>query len=286
MNDEEKYFEADGHHEGIIPEKLYYLAQERIQNMPNYSRTKKPNDENYFCGVLFCGVCGSKFTTHNCSFKKDENGVRIRQTSYRCHKKDYHSDIPCTNPSISHLKMNVAFMEHIKGIPDLRKVENTDHENAEEKAQQALLQLVVDCEKQLDDLNNRKRQIMENYVSGKIEFEEYKTILDIHNEKFEILDDELSNKKAQLYKASATPNVLPEDIILNLRENCSYLDNKERIMFMERFVKKIIINVEKERRNSNVVKIIDVEFNTANEFLVENEKTSVLSRLKQVQLSR
>jgi len=283
--DEEKYFEAEGHHEGIISEKLYYLAQERINNMPNYSRTKKPNDESYFCGVLVCGVCGSKYTTHNCSFNTDENGIKIRQTSYKCNKKNYHRDMPCINPNISHRKMDIAFMEYIQRIPDLIEGEGIDTETAAAKAEQELLKAIVDCEKQLNDLNNRKRQIMENYVGGKIEFEEYKSILGIHNEKFETLEDELNSKKAQLSKAE-TANVLPEDVILNLRENWHYLDNKERMMFMQRFIKKIVIEVEKERRNSNIVKIVDLEFNNANEFLVEKQQTSVLSRLKQIQISR
>lgn len=261
MLDEDKYFEAEGHHERIIPDELYCLAQEKINNMPNYSKTKKPNDENYFCGVLVCGLCGSKYTTHNCSFRKDENGEKIRQTSYRCHKKIYYNpDMACTNPSISQRKLDLAFIEYIKKIHDLHEIEGIDPRNTAVKEEQELLKSIVDCEKQLDELGNRKRQIMENYVSGKIEFEEYKSILEVHNAKLESLKMELSNQKSKLSKVSESPSVLSDDIILNIRENWEYLNNKERTMFMQRFIKKIVIKVEKERHNSNIVKIESIEF--------------------------
>jgi len=260
ITDEDKYFEANGHHEPIITEELFYLAQGKIKKTQTHSRTKKPNDQSYYCGVLVCGVCGKKYTTHNCSFKKDDSGARVRQTSYRCAKKAYHKgDASCKNPNISHDKMEIAFIEYMNKLHDLQNIECSDVGNMENE-EEKLLQSIADCEKRINDLLNRKKQIMGKYVGGIIEFEDYESMLEVHNKKLEVLDDELSNKKSSLSK-STTPNVLPEDIILNIKENWEYLNDSDRMMFMQRFIKKIVINVEKERTNSNIIKIASVEFN-------------------------
>jgi site-specific DNA recombinase len=50
--DKNKYFETKGQHESIIEDDIFYKVQDKIQNMPNISRTKRPKDNNYFCGVL------------------------------------------------------------------------------------------------------------------------------------------------------------------------------------------------------------------------------------------
>ena len=47
-----KYFEAEGHHKPILDDELFNLAQEKIKNMPDFSKTKRPKEKNYFCGIL------------------------------------------------------------------------------------------------------------------------------------------------------------------------------------------------------------------------------------------
>jgi len=89
LTDESKYFESEGHHEPIIDDKIFFLVQEKIKNMPNITKTKKPKEENYFCGVLVCGKCGSKFTTKNTP-TTDKNGEKFFRHNYICSKKVYH----------------------------------------------------------------------------------------------------------------------------------------------------------------------------------------------------
>ena len=265
LHDESKYFEADGHHEPIIEEKIFYLAQDKINNMPNVSKTKKPKEDNYFCGVLVCAKCGSKFTTKNLS-KIGKDGARLRNHNYICSKKIYHNeDKTCKSPQISHEKMERAFLGYIQNINDLTKSKEINLENDSQKAEQELLENIVDHEKKLDGLQSRKKKIMELFVKGNLDFDEYKKMLNIMNEEYEAIYNELQRRKTELPLITATPSVLPEDVILSIKENWVELNKNERMMFLQRFVKCIEINVEKINYSSNVVEIKSIEFRSGNQ---------------------
>jgi site-specific DNA recombinase len=263
--DEGKYFEVDGHHEPIIKDDLFSLVQDKIKNMPNISRTKRPKDVNYFCGILFCKMCGSKFTTKNRKSTIDENGNKIYKGSYRCSKKTkdfYADDMPCKCSDISHQKIETAFVNYIKRIKDFSNTfdltedtSNTDHE-------QELLTAVNDCEKKLNNLQNRKKHVMEQYVNGEIEFDEYKVLLKAFNDNFEIFDRELQSRKANLSNIAEPPAVLPEDVILNIKENWTYLNNAEKMMFLQQFVSRITVSVKKVSLRVTTAKIENVQFNS------------------------
>jgi len=262
IRDESKYFEADGQHEPIISEKVFYLAQERMQNISRKSWTKHPREESYFCGFLICGMCGSKYTTHNYSRENSEKGKHYK-TSYRCSKRLYNTGKPpCKSPSISHTKMELAFIEYIQNINDIAEDSDTSAEEIIKKAEQELLAAIVDCEKRLSKLHDRKKQVMEQYVQGVLEFDEYKSMIKVFNEQSEALDNELQGKKAELEIVAETPRVYPEDIISDIRQNWEHLSNSERMIFLQRFVKSITISVEKKNINTSVVKIDSIEFHS------------------------
>ena len=278
--DEENYFEADGHHEPIIEDKIFYLVQEKINNMPNISKTKKPKEDNYFCGVLVCGKCGSKFTTKNLS-RTGKNGEKLYNRNYICNKKIYHNDdIACKSPQISHDKMECAFIEYIQNINDPTEIQGITIENNSKKSEQDLLESIVDYEKKLDGLQGRKRKVMELFVKGNVEFDEYKRMLKMMNEEFDALDSELQRKKLELPLIKTTPDILPEDVILNIKENWDALNKSERMMFLQQFVRKININVEKINYSSNVVKIESIEFNSGAKQQTKETMGARIRRLK------
>ncbi|MCL1831537.1 MAG: recombinase family protein, partial [Oscillospiraceae bacterium] len=169
MEDESRYFVADGQHEPIISDELFELTQAKIKNTSRTVRTKRPREESYFCGILYCGVCGSKHTTHN-YVRKAYNGEQQYNSSYLCQKKKSCSkDVVCKSHDICHEKMEIAFCEYIQNINDISGNNDTEIETANknlEQAEQDLLKSIVTCEKKMADLHSRKNQFMEQYVQG------------------------------------------------------------------------------------------------------------------------
>lgn len=95
---------------------------------------------------------------------------------------------------------------------------------------------------------------MEQYAGEEISFDEYKDLLKILNDKQETLQIELKIARQDLPEVAETPDLSKEDIIANLQENWEYLNNNERMIFLQRFVKKLPITVEKENPRSSIVK--------------------------------
>ncbi|MCL2500463.1 MAG: recombinase family protein [Defluviitaleaceae bacterium] len=266
-DDEDRYFEADGHHEPIISDETFYLAGEKIKNLPSKSRTKTPREESYFCGILYCKRCKGKFTTHNYRANNDEITY---STSYRCRTKKSCGVDKCISPDISHKKMEIAFCEYIQRINDISEIEDIEIEESTEKAEQILLNDIVNNEKKIDVLLNRKNQAMEQYMQGHIEFDEYKRMVRISNENSEIIENELVRQKTELSNLMKIPKVLPEDIVLSLQQNWKHLSNVEKAIFFQKFVNKIIITVEKGSGIRSVVRIDNIEFHSDD--LIRREK--------------
>jgi len=259
VHDEDRYFEAEGHHEPILTDEMFYLANEKIKKLPSQSRTKTPREESYFSGLLICLRCKGKFTTHNCV---SNNNGKSYKTSYRCRTRKDCSVEKCVSPNIIHAKVEQAFCEYIQNINDITEDKDIDIDKSVQSEEQELLKNIADSEKRLKTLQNRKNQVMEQYVQGDIEFEEYKRMVKMFNEKHDALENELLQKKAELSTATKIPDIFPEDIILNLKQNWTNLTNSEKAIFLQRFVKSITIMTEKERVNSSIVKIDNIEFHT------------------------
>jgi site-specific DNA recombinase len=260
-SDKSRYFEADGQHEPIISDEMFRHAQQRIGNTTSHARTKLPKESSYFCGVLHCGKCGCKFTTHNYSYKTLTSDKKY-MSSYQCRTRKDRTAGQCTNPNIVHRKVEAAFCEYIQNVSDI--TESADFITAESSsnAEQDLIKAVADCEKKQRSLNARKNQVMERYVQGLTEHDEYKTLMSKFSKNFDALENELQRKKAELSESVTAPKILKEDIVPNLKENWERLTDSEKMVFLRRFVKRITVTVEKESYNSSVVHIDSVEFHT------------------------
>jgi len=261
LTDEDNYFEADGHHEPILSNEIFTLTQDKLKNIPQYAKTKRPKEENYFCGVLVCSLCGGKYTTHNYTVKSHENPKSVRNSSYRCsNKKYYNPEISCQASGITHVKLEAAFSEYIKNIDDLA-ANDIEPDNDTAKKERDLLEYIVDCEKKIAVLAEKKKQLMEQLVNNDISFDEYKNILGVMNEKFDSLDGELTRARADVAVMQDMPEISQQDIIANLKENWDLLNDKERMMFLERFVKKLVVRIEKVPKRLCVATIEKLEFN-------------------------
>ena len=255
--DENKYFEADGQHEPIIDKELFQLAQERIKRNQNNHKTKIPKEDKYFCGVLYCAQCGSKFSTQQ-NINKRVDGSIYRSTSYKCNGV---TQVGCKMACIIHNKIDKLFNDYIENI-DTLELQNAEmiknNETADKK--QILLEYIADCEKKLKVQKERKQQVMEQYMDGSISFEDYKQLLAVSNEQYLALVNEIEKATAEIPIENET-QITQEDIITDLKENWQRLTDKERTIFLGRFIKKIVIDAEKISARKNIASVRTVEFN-------------------------
>ena len=257
LQDKSRYFEADGHHEAIIDKDIFQLAQEKMSRNHRIFKTKPPREESYFCGVLYCGKCGRKFTTHHNSKRIRKDGSEYIAISYKCNGV---SNYGCKMPQIIHHKMENLFSEHVEDIPTL-KAENAEIRNKEiADKQKLILEYIVECEKKLKANEERKKQVMSQYMENAISFEEYKELLEISNEQYVVLVNEIEKSASEIPTEKENP-ITRADIITELTENWERLNNKERFIFLQRFVKKIVINVEVASKRKTKTSITSVEFN-------------------------
>jgi hypothetical protein len=176
--------------------------------------------------------------------------------------------IPCKCPNISHTKVERAFYEYINRINDLSETDIEIEDEGTKKAKE-LAEHIADFENKIANLTERKKRLMEQYVKEELGFDEYKEMLAILNETYAHLENELERIKPRISAVSETPKISREDLVLNIKENWDKLNNTERMIFLQRFVKRIVLNVEKERYNSNIVKIKSIEFNLSSELSLE-----------------
>lgn len=253
--DKDRNFEVKGNHEPIISEELYEETQNLISKISTKSYTKKPKEENYFSGFLFCGKCGARLVVHDDYYRK-KNGEKIFKSSYRCSN---YIRKTCNASNISQKNVEKAFIEYISNIEDFNAIDEIQIEE-NKKINNQNEKLINKLNKQYENLEKKEKEILNLYVDNKINFENYinlknhidkeKNIINIELDKIEIIED----KKEMAIKK--------DDIIKNLKENWSLLTNIEKRQFLENFVDKIIIVNELQNSRLGIAKVTDIRFHT------------------------
>lgn len=252
LNEKKRHFEIEGKHTPIISTELFEQAQRLLKRVQKINYTKKPREETYFCGFLYCGKCGKKMTSHT-NIRVRANGSKYLKIDYRC-VQNYLKI--CDEPSIAHNKVEKAFTEYIKNIEDFL-LDNDFQIQEQEKEKEEYLQNKHTYELQFNSLDKKQKEIMNLYVKGDIDFDNYKNmkkLIDV--DKNEILA-EITKINEELEKKV---NIKREDIIINLRENWELLNNVEKRQFLYKFVNRIFI-INEKKGNQYFAKVLDVEFN-------------------------
>lgn len=251
--DEKRHFETEGAHEPIISKELYEKTQNLIKKIKTKSYTKRPKEENYFSGVLFCSKCGGRLVTHG-SYRKNDKGEMIGSNSYRCSNYIKHT---CKASNVSHNRVERAFIDYINNIEDFTVIDEIEIEEKENLNNQKLNTLY----KQRDVLEHRENEILNLYISGTMDFEHYTEIkIPLEQEKMRISAEiqELENSQIE----DEQEKIIKADIIKNLKENWELLTDLEKRQFIVQFIDKIIVDGIKINQRSTAVKILDVKFNT------------------------
>ena len=256
VEDKSKYFEVVGQHEAIIDNDIFQLAQEKLNRNQKNFRTKPPKEDKYFSGVLYCGKCGHRFSTHQ-NYHKRKDGSEYNTGAYSCGGRIYDN---CKIGNIVHSKIENLFNEYVKNI-DTLAIKNAEIINIEPNDKKnKILEYIAECESKLKLQEKRKKQAMEQYMDGNIDFAEYRQLLDISNGKYEMLLNEIEKAKSEFPEDNQS-QMTKEDIIEDLSENWQRLNNNERFIFLQRFVKKIVIMAEKISERKSIINIQSVEFN-------------------------
>ena len=255
-DDTDRYFEADGKHEPIIAEDVYYQVQEKLKKIKRITKTKRPTADVYFCGVMCCPVCGGKCTTKWHARKDKATGKNIAvNPSYCCANS---MDDKCTSKiTISHRKIERAFEQYISQIADFTETDNpyfndetqTDHSNEVNIITVEIVQI-----------ERKTEEIMSLFVSNNIDFETYQGMVKLSNarrseltERLNILQNIETNRKTSYSK---------KEILANLKDNWQTLDNDQRLQFVQKFIQKIVAHrVAQEGQYFNAVTIGEVVYN-------------------------
>jgi site-specific DNA recombinase len=250
MEDETRYFEVDGHHAPIVDETTYYQVQEKIGKIQKITKTKRPTEEVYFCGVLSCKLCGGKYTTHWQHRKDTATGKTITHVSYRCVNKNSTLQKCCNAKIIAHSKVEKAFENYLANYEDCQtQTEKPQQDNSAE---------IATMTAEVKQIEKKTAEIINLFVANSIDFPTYQGMVKASNERRGELESRLILLQNAQKEKSITYNT--KDIITNFRKNWGKLKNEERLKFMQKFIKKVIVYSNPEKYHGDII-IDEILFN-------------------------
>lgn len=222
-------FYVDGKNIKPILEKLTYKnVQDLMAKRKSLQIRKYSSDDTYYFNVLRCVKCNKKYHAR----QQVQSGRKY--ISYVCNG---YCNGTCSAKGFSHKKLEKAFLEYLDKIKDFSyddEILNNKLINDDE---------ILLLKRKINELNVKKSTNVELFVEDSI----------IDN-KLNNLQDELKKLESKFGKI----NISKEQIIefgLNIRNNFLHLTNRERKIFIERFIKEI-----KVKNEDGNVKIFEVLF--------------------------
>ncbi len=250
--DEKRNFETDGAHEPIISTELYEETQSLIKKISTKSYTKRPKEDNYFSGVLYCAKCGARLVTHG-DYKKDKNGNVYSDSGYRC--SNYMKKL-CKTGCVSQKNIEQAFSEYINNIADFDVIDEIEIEQTGQKKTHDL-ELIEMLNNQLNALEQKEKEILSLYISNTVPFDSYMELKKATEQKKIYILSQLQDLQIN---EEENVSVNKDDIIKSLRENWDFLSNAEKQQFLVKFVDKIVLEIKKQPSGRNFAFIKSVEF--------------------------
>jgi len=246
------YFEAEGKHEPIISDDVFHATQKKMGNIKRVAFTKRPKEDVYFCGVLYCAECGERMQT-NGEYKINKKGEQVVNQGYRCPNK---LKGLCDTARFSHNKMESAFEDYMENIEDLT-AKPDDVLLGEKNKQESINSLLMEeYQNAIAKLTKREKELMSMYINEQINFDSFQQLIEhLTKEKNSYLE-QINNIQADL-----TEDILltVEDITTNFRENWKALTNGEKQQFLHNYIEKITASSKKEEGYK--VKVLQLKFN-------------------------
>ena len=118
----------EGNHEPIISEEIFQEVarqfEERSQKFSSGPSRELPMEEDIYKDLLYCGLCGSKFT-RECGLT-NRFGGKARNYQYRCTNRDAIDDRKCDNKRISLIVLNRLVEEALEREFSLSSLKQKD----------------------------------------------------------------------------------------------------------------------------------------------------------------
>jgi site-specific DNA recombinase len=252
--DASRYFEAEGHHQPIIDDDVFAEVQEKIHKISRIAYTKRPTSGVYFAGVLYCPECGCKYSPKWNYRTRHGNGEPAYPT-YRCHNSL--KDMGCKAKSMSHAKLEQAFLAYMAQIDDLL-TDGIEPPNDTATPDNSVEMAAITAE--VGKIDKKTKEIMTLFMSGNLMFEEYQSMAKIGNERRKELMARL--EQLEHVEQSKLVRFNKAEIVANFRENWIALDNNQRQQFIQKFIKKIVVHSESPTAGRfNEVIIDEIVFN-------------------------
>lgn len=239
-----KGFTAEGLHEPIIDINTWNKAQEKLKRIKTIYRTNRPKEDVYFCGVLTCGICGHKLTTKR-TIKTKKNGEKKIYGGYRCVNQE---NKICNNKSISHNKVEQAFLKFLEKIENLTEINNIDIKKNEGDIKEK-----ENLKKRIKQKDNKLKELMRLFMDDRLNYDEYNLMKKKLEKEFKNLNNYLKELESKI-KNSKKINVYKIDN--NIKKHWEYLTNHEKQLFISEFIEEIkIVNSDKKDGMSNILEV-------------------------------
>jgi len=250
LDDTDRYFEAEGKHEPIISEEIFNSVQKKIGIIKRVAYTKRPKEDSFFCGVLFCAECGARMQT-NGEYKTDKEGRRVIFSAYRCPNV---SKGLCDTSRVSHSKVENAFEAYMDDIEDFTV---TPEILPEEKNKQESINALrrEEWENAIVKLMKREKELMNLYLGERISFDDYEQMITITRNEKNAYADQIINLPTD---EADEIGLMVDDIVTNFRDNWQVLTKSEKMQFLHNYIEQITTLSKKDEGYQ--VKILNVKF--------------------------
>jgi len=246
----DRFFEAEGKHEAIITEEEFTAAKILAEKRKGVSPTKLPADENYFAGLLHCGICGRKLVTHY--NVKTRKGERVKTYAFQCLGRQVKA---CESKQITVSKLEKALMSYFSDMPDI-----APDTESEETVKVAALAQIEALQHKITVLDAKEKEMLESYIADILPLAQYRDVkIQLDGERGKLLAE---IERLTPVKPTYQGNMTKEEIAKSFVAEWQNFTGKERRQFLVNHISKItLINQPVKGTMHGVYNIIEIVYN-------------------------
>ena len=219
----------------LIDKDIFYDVKNLMKKRKRYKIKKFSSDNTYYFKVLKCSICGGNYHA------RQQIQSSKKYITYQCNG---HTNNSCDAPGFSHKKIEEAFLKYLDNIEDFIFDEKVLEEQT--KLEDTDIEVLG---REIAKLEKKKKDTTLLFSNDDIDYETFKDIKDVVDNKIKNLMEEINKKDGNVEPKGEKDIEKIKEIIVNIKKNFTKLNNHEKKMFLERFIKRI----EVEKVNDQVI---------------------------------